>query len=282
MATLHEYFVKDGSRDLTQHETWQIRRQDQTIICDVVARLHFDFHANAKYVSFFIPATHEVECPQALLLNRLSEILEWPTTKVGITSGFENEKMEGRDLIFTGRVYFYSEIPLPQALRDRLASEANNFGHTLIFRSAEYMNARNRFEKPLAFISHDSRDKSEIAEPLALQLQKFMCPVWYDEYSLKVGDSLRDSIENGIRQCSKCILVLTPNFLKNNGWARREYDSIFTRELVEKQRVILPVWHNVSPNDLYNYSPILADRVGAQWSEGVEEVARKLLRSIND
>ena len=43
------------------------------------------------------------------------------------------------------------------------------------------MGERNKWEKPLAFISHDSRDKKEIAEPLALQLQKWMCPVWFNQ-----------------------------------------------------------------------------------------------------
>ena len=75
--------------------------------------------------------------------------------------------------------------------------------------------------------------------------------------------------------------MLTPNFLGNKGWTRREYDLIFTRELVEKQKVILPVWNEISPEDVYQYSPILADRVAVQWSLGKEEVARKLLNAIN-
>ena len=154
-------------------------------------------------------------------------------------------------------------------------------GHRLTFRSVDYMNFRNKWEKPLAFICHDSRDKDSIAEPIAVQLTKFMCPVWYDQFSLRVGNSLRESIEKGLKECSKCILVLTPNFLGNKGWTRREYDSIFTRELVEKQKVILPVWSEISPEDVYQYSPILADRVAVQWSLGKEEVARKLLNAIN-
>ena len=32
-------------------------------------------------------------------------------------------------------------------------------------------------EKPVAFISHDNRDKLEIARKIALGLQKRMCPV---------------------------------------------------------------------------------------------------------
>lgn len=110
---------------------------------------------------------------------------------------------------------------------------------------------------------------------------QFMCPVWYDEFSLKVGDSLRASIEKGLKECSKCIFLLTPNFLANSGWSKTEYNSIFTRELVEKQRVILPVWSDVTARDVYKYSPILADRVAVNWSLGVDEVARKLLMSIN-
>jgi hypothetical protein len=75
---------------------------------------------------------------------------------------------------------------------------------------------------------------------------------------------------------SKTLTALTPNFLNNTGWSKREYDSIFTREIVEKQRVILPVWHEISVESVYNFSPILADRLGVQWSLGVEEVAQEI------
>jgi len=151
----------------------------------------------------------------------------------------------------------------------------------LIFRSVEYVTERNRQERPREFISHDSRDKTAIAEPLAAELQNLRCPVWFDKFSLKVGDSLRQSIETGLRECSKCIFILTPNFLSNGGWSKREYESIFTRELVENRKVILPVWHSVSVTDVYNYSPILADRFAVPWSLGAEEVARKLLNAID-
>ena len=281
MASLHEYFVKDGSRDLTMNRPWQLTRQDGSVIHEITARLHFDFHANAKYISFYIPNSDEVTCPEAIVLGGLQDILDWPNSQVGVWSGFESEKMDGRDLVFTGRIYFYSERPVGDVLKEQLLNEAKKQGLNLIFRSTEYMSERNKWEKPRAFISHDTRDKKDIAEPLALQLLKFSCSVWFDDFSLKVGDSLREGIEAGLRQCPKCILILTPRFLSNEGWSKREYDSIFTRELVEKQKVILPVWHGVSAADVYKYSPILADRVATQWSLGVEEVARKLLRAID-
>jgi hypothetical protein len=104
--------------------------------------------------------------------------------------------------------------------------------------------------------------------------------VWYDEYSLKVGHSLREQIEKGLKECKKCILILTPNYLSNEGWGKKEFNSVFTRELIEKQNVVLPVWHNVSAREIYEYSPSLADRVALNWSAGVEEVARKLKHAI--
>jgi TIR domain len=281
MATLREYFAKDGSQNLTTHETWEVKNQETgEKYGEIIARLHFDFEAHAKYVSFFIPDMASIELPEAIALNDISRILKSPEGVI-VQMKFGDEWMDGKDLIFTGQIYLYSQRPVPEAHKARLVAEAQKVGHTLTFRSVDYMNERNKRQKPLAFISHDSRDKIEIAQPLAIKLLQFMCPVWYDEFSLKVGDSLRGSIEAGLKECPKCILVLTPNFLANSGWSKTEYDSIFTRELVEKQRVVLPIWHNVTAKDVYEYSPVLADRVAVNWSLGLDEVARRLLASIN-
>ncbi|MDQ2084480.1 toll/interleukin-1 receptor domain-containing protein [Xanthobacteraceae bacterium Astr-EGSB] len=280
MATLREYFIKDGSSNLTLDQKWEMKDETGKVIDEVTARVHFDFEAYAQYISFYIPKMESVELPEAIVLNAIPQLLKVPLEEVHVEAGVGDERTEGKNLVFTGQVYLYSERPVKPEYQQRLSAEASALHHRLTFRSTEYMEARNRWERPLAFISHDSRDKKDIAEPLALQLQKWMCPVWFDQYSLRVGDSLREAIETGLKECPKCILLLTPNFLDNNGWTKREYDSIFTRELVEKQRVILPVWHQVTAEDVFAYSPILADRVGAQWSEGVEETARKLLRVI--
>jgi len=282
MASLYEYFKKDGSGNLTVQEQWKFSNVNgRNIEGEVIARLHYDFDAYAKYISFYVPNIEGVELPEAFLLNKIPEMLNWSETKLAVSAGFLGDQTNARDLIFTGRVYLYSERVVPEGLRTKMIAEAKTLGHSLVFRSAEYSNMRNRWEKPRAFISHDSRDKKEIAEPLALELQKLMYSVWYDDFTLKVGDSLRESIEGGLKECPKCILILTPNFLSNEGWSKREYDSIFTRELVEGQRVILPVWSGVTTEDVYKYSPILADRLAVQWSKGVEEVARKLSHSID-
>lgn len=189
--------------------------------------------------------------------------------------------IEDKDLHFTGRVYFYSENRLAPDLVTRLEELALSKGLSLICRGPDYAETRNGLEKPRAFLSHDSRDKEAIARRIATTLISMLCPVWYDEFSLTVGDSLRESIENGLRTCHMCIFILTPNFLSKGGWPKREYDAIFTRELVEDRELILPVWAGVSRDEVYEYSPTLAGRVALHWEAGKEEqVCRRLFGKL--
>jgi hypothetical protein len=155
----------------------------------------------------------------------------------------------------------------------------SNFGS----RMPQYAEPRSIPERTLAFISHDSRDKDDIAHPLALMLEERNCPVWYADFSLRVGDSLRESIERGLKETRKCILILTPNFLRNEGWGKREFNSVFTRELLEKKNLILPVWHQVTEQEVYEYSPSLADKVALKWSaEDKQDIAEKLQQAVQD
>ena len=163
-----------------------------------------------------------------------------------------------------------------------LKEKARELGHELQFRGEAFRAERSKYEKPLAFISHDSRDKDIIAKKIAIRLQTMLCPVWYDEFSLKIGDNLRESIEKGLKECKKCVLILSPNFLSNKGWTKTEFDSIFTRQILEKQKIVLPIWYKVSKNEVYNYSPSLLNVEGADWELlGEEEVCRQIYNSIN-
>jgi hypothetical protein len=48
------------------------------------------------------------------------------------------------------------------------------------------------------FISHTSKDKDLFVRPLAVALQSLGVSVWYDEFSLHLGDSLSKSIDKGL------------------------------------------------------------------------------------
>lgn len=260
MATLFEYFKKDQGRALALDQQWEIRDSDGTPLMNVTARVLTDFEANAHYLAFYLPATDKVHCPARMVLNSIDKLLS-SRDDIFVSAGHAGaEPSSSMESVFTGRIYIYSESEISDEDKGYIRGRAAELRHSVKFRDQRYASERNKFESPLAFISHDSRDKDQIAGPLALELQKISCPVWYDEYTLKVGDSLRESIERGLKECKKCILILTPNFLSNEGWGKKEFDSVFTRELIEQKNVILPVWANVTPKDIYEYSPALANR----------------------
>ena len=64
--------------------------------------------------------------------------------------------------------------------------------------------------------------------------------------------------------------------MSNNGWTKREFNSIFTRELLEKKRLVLPVWHGVTLKQVYDYCPSLPNVFALKWELGEEEVVSKL------
>jgi hypothetical protein len=106
-----------------------------------------------------------------------------------------------------------------------------------------------------------------------------MCPVWYDEFLLKIGDNLRDSIEKGLKECRKCVLVLSSNFFTNKGWTKKEFDSGFTREILEEKQLVLPVWHGVTKKEVYEYTPSLLNIKGASWEElGQDEMCKTRMK----
>lgn len=108
------------------------------------------------------------------------------------------------------------------------------------------------------FISHASEDKNDFVRPLATTLAKFGVSVWYDEFTLSIGDSLSKSIDNGLVKSSFGLVVLSPDFLKK-GWPEYELRGLISKE-VGSRKVILPVWHKLKKEDLLSYSPYLADK----------------------
>jgi hypothetical protein len=50
------------------------------------------------------------------------------------------------------------------------------------------------------FICHASEDKDDVAMPLFEELKNRGYEVWYDEFSLRVGDDLRREIDKDSRR----------------------------------------------------------------------------------
>ncbi len=274
MATLLEYFNNDfkgfsldqgiaisgTTTDVNTGEKFEFS-------LNVKLKILHNYQSSGRFLGFYIPESHAT----MEICDRLIESIETykdEGEKIQILGTYSGDKTIGiHKSVYTNRIYIYSESQLSSEQLKTLEKSIDSKKLFVTFRSMDYVNKVELLNKPMAFISHDSRDKDLIARPLAQNLHSKTCFVWYDEYSLKIGDRLRESIEKGIKEAKKCILILTPNFLSNPGWTKVEFNSIFTREVLFQKNIVLPIWHNVSRGEIYEYSPSLVDIVAEVWPD---------------
>lgn len=281
MATIRQYYDSDF-RDFIGPEGPVPLEGPGGVTLDPPAmwKMLQGYDSRACFFVCYVPATAPLgETARALVVGA-DWLLDIKNT-LKMSEGFPGEPLNSlEDCVFTGRLIIYVEGMLPEQDKAELIAQAKCRELALVVRDHEYLKFREKRSQALAFVSHDSRDKEDIARPLAVRLSQSLCSVWYDEFSLNVGDSLREKIETGLKTCKRCVLILTPHFLSNTGWSKKEFDSVFTRELIQRENIVLPVWAGVTPEAVYDYSPALADRVGVDWSLGIEEVTRRLLKVL--
>lgn len=129
------------------------------------------------------------------------------------------------------------------------------------------------------FISHASEDKDEFVRPLANALQSEGLRVWYDEFALRIGDSLRRKIDQGLANSRVGLVVLSQSFIAK-GWTNYELDGIVTKTVTGEQ-VLLPIWHKLTKQEVIAFSPSLADKVARSTStHTIEEIAREISELI--
>lgn len=243
MATLRQYFETDFDYPIKVNLSHNFQNEG------IEGNLLLDVEANAAFVEWYIQGTGRTFNYFIELLKSLPKLGDHVTLGYGgiklpsakqchATFCIKNFETFGVDYQLWGdpewtsalkaagtkRLFIYSETDLSEHEIAELKRIAESLNYMLRFRSTKYAQHRAKLEHPLAFISHDSRDKADVARPIASGLQRMNCSVWYDEFSLKVGDHLRDSIENGLRKCKKCVLVLSPHFFSNTGWTKKEFD----------------------------------------------------------
>lgn len=128
------------------------------------------------------------------------------------------------------------------------------------------------------FISHASEDKDAFVRGLAAELARLGLNVWYDETTLTLGDSLRQGIESGLSSSRYGIVVLSHNFFSKN-WPTAELDALYANEM-EGRKVILPIWHHITKEEVQNYSPLLAGKLAVDSKIGVETIAKEVFSIV--
>jgi Domain of unknown function (DUF1883)/TIR domain len=131
------------------------------------------------------------------------------------------------------------------------------------------------------FISHATEDKDGIVRDLVEALSSRGVKVWYDEFQLRIGDSLRRKIDAGLARSRFGLVVVSHAFFAKN-WPQYELDGLVSLEMAGRQR-ILPVWHNITKDEVLDYSPSLADKVALSTGTfTVEEIAAEIADVVND
>lgn len=129
------------------------------------------------------------------------------------------------------------------------------------------------------FISHASEDKASVARPLFESLKDLGVSVWFDEAELRIGDSLRRKIDQGLAHSAFGVVIVSEAFVAK-GWPQYELDGIVTRSVAGEQN-LLPIWHKISRDEVRAQSPSLADKVARSTAElGIAEIAEEIARRV--
>lgn len=162
-----------------------------------------------------------------------------------------------------------------------IEQEEDNIGRAVLLK-VRVENIVRRFFTAMeydVFISHASEDKDAIARPLATRLASLGYRVWFDDFALSLGDSLRRSIDRGLASCRFGVVILSKQFFAKN-WPAYELDGLTTREQSAGKKVIVPLWHGLTRDDVQVYSPTLADRVAAETTLPLDVVAESIAKVL--
>lgn len=131
------------------------------------------------------------------------------------------------------------------------------------------------------FISHAGEDKASVAIPLHEALTARGVKVWLDKGELRIGDSLRRKIDYGLAHSSFGVVVFSKSFFAK-GWPQYELDGIVGLSVAGKQRM-LPIWHEISKDEVESQSPSLADKIArTTGTSTITEIADEIVEVVRD
>jgi retron-type reverse transcriptase len=153
-------------------------------------------------------------------------------------------------------------------------SMLRNFGSVFPKYQDEVKEILSKMESKDFFISHASEDKDEIVRPLADALIEAGISVWYDEYTLQIGDSLRQKIDEGLAVSRFGIVILSNKFFEKK-WPAKELNGLISRQ-VEGTNIIIPIRHKISQQEILKNSPLVADILSINSDKGIPFIVQKL------
>lgn len=100
-------------------------------------------------------------------------------------------------------------------------------------------------ENPKVFISHASEDKDRFVRTFATALRENGVEAWFDEWEIKVGDSLVKKIfVEGLQEADAVIVVVSANSI-NSKWVCEELDAATVERITRDCKLIPVILDNV-------------------------------------
>lgn len=126
-----------------------------------------------------------------------------------------------------------------------------------------------------SFLSYARIDGSEVAGQLRDQLESLGVAVWFDEVAIVPGRSQSLQMDAGLRKARSGIALLTPAYLTGRFWTERELGALLNKS------TLIPVLHNVTFDDVKQYSGILPDLAGFTTEhDSIEDIAKKIAGAV--
>lgn len=120
------------------------------------------------------------------------------------------------------------------------------------------MMSNDQTPTPKAFLSYSSADHT-LAGKIANTLQKKGIDTWWAEWEIGPGDSIRQKVDSGLKNCTHFLVLLTSNSL-NSQWVQEEIDAGFVRAVDQGCKLIV-LRHDVSIAQL---PPLLRGRISPE------------------
>lgn len=132
-------------------------------------------------------------------------------------------------------------------------------------------------KKSGVFLAHSSCDK-EFVGRLASDLRSYGIPVWYDDWNMKVGESLQHSIATGISSSGFLSVVLSPESVKSR-WVQVELSAAMNKEIQHGKVFVLPVLYKPCSIPVFLQDKLYADFT-ASYNDGLESLLSAILPQI--
>ena len=125
------------------------------------------------------------------------------------------------------------------------------------------------------FLSYTRIDGAEAAGELRTDLEKLGVTVWFDEVAIVPGRSQSLQMDAGLCKARSGVALLTPAYLAGRFWTERELGALLSKE------TLIPVLHNVTFEDVKQYSGILPDLAGFTTAQdSIPDIAKKIAAAV--